>query len=81
MPDRDQAVLDYYSRLYEQATGWLGWSHDAAIHAHPVLIQIAMQGALDREYSTNPYLKRPKTVAEKLKEALGGAGPSKPGRF
>ncbi|SOC92560.1 hypothetical protein SAMN05216358_2716 [Rhizobium sp. AN5] len=44
LPGKPVSWPDYYSDLYEKATGWLGWTPDAAWNATPTEIDRAYSG-------------------------------------
>ncbi|WP_260468948.1 hypothetical protein [Pseudomonas fulva] len=72
----------YVDRLYAIATGWLGWSPDAAWRTPLPELFLAMDARIEWSQMTNPFGKgkaQPRkgkpsasNVADKLRQALTG---------
>ncbi|WP_420851308.1 hypothetical protein [Pseudomonas rustica] len=72
----------YVDRLYAVATGWLGWSPNAAWHTPMPELFLAMDAKIEWAQMTNPFgggktkpkegKPSPSSVADKLREALTG---------
>ena len=55
---------EVYSTLYESATGWLGWTPEAAWNATPTEITRAMSAHFDRLVTTGVLVRDDKQVKE-----------------
>lgn len=49
-------LAEYADQLFRYATGWLGWTPEAALRASIHHILLAMDGKMDFLRKTNPYV-------------------------